>query len=367
MVARTLLIVGLLTGLWASPAGADLPKRSPRAQLVQVLRGGKQALVLDRQTDDYIVVKVGDLVQGFRVTDIEDDQIVLSGGGSPERLFVLPLVTAPAPPRDPSQPDRAARPGTSPALPLPPLGSPDTATSAPGTGKPAPAASEVMDPYAASTPGASPAAPIAPSPGLLDRHGAPSLPLDGDAAPTGPVTTLEPTEVRPPASGSRGPAKPPVPVVDGPVGPPPSASPAETAPATPRAKPEAVPEAAPAAKPEATIDAAAAPAPRPGEESRRLSRRELDAALSDFSAISREVQIELAPGGGVRITKLAKRSIVARAGLKVGDVVRRVAGHTIDTVDDAAAAYAAVMSSRNVLVEITRRGAPVRIRYQLVK
>jgi hypothetical protein len=45
--------------------------------------------------------------------------------------------------------------------------------------------------------------------------------------------------------------------------------------------------------------------------------------------------------------------------------VRRVAGHAIDTVDDAAAAYAAVVAAKQVVVEIERHGARIHVTYQL--
>ncbi|HEU5057948.1 MAG TPA: PDZ domain-containing protein, partial [Kofleriaceae bacterium] len=67
----------------------------------------------------------------------------------------------------------------------------------------------------------------------------------------------------------------------------------------------------------------------------------------------------------ILVTDLAKGSFPARAGIEKGDVVRRVAGHAIDTVDDAASAYAAVMKAKQVVVEIDRRGARLHITYQL--
>jgi hypothetical protein len=103
------------------------------------------------------------------------------------------------------------------------------------------------------------------------------------------------------------------------------------------------------------------------EQVKSLSRRELDWALSDFAALSRQIRIERVSGGGVRIVDLERGSFVDKLGLKRGDVVKRVAGHTIDTVDEAAAAYAALESARDVVVELERRGAPLRLRYRLTK
>lgn len=353
MHARLVLaLAAVLAGL-SSPAAADFPRKSPRASLVQVLRGGKQALVLDRASGEYQVVKVGDAVQGFRVSEIEEDQIVLASPSAPERFFVLPLIEAPASaPRDLAAVPPPAGTGapSAPAPAVPP------AADAPLEG--ADSEGDVLDPYAGSggaslagdasvldpygatpDPGGIPsviappssraptpdagAGSVSPSPGGAIAGGAigidPGLDVDSvsgsgaGAPPTKPkVTTVEPTEVRP---GSPSPA--------------------------------------------------AAPSPR--EEARKLSRRQLDAALADFSALAKQIRIERIAGGGVRIAELERRSFFAGLGLERGDVVRRVAGHPIDTVDEAAAAYAALGSARDVLVEIERRGATHRIRYQLIK
>ena len=89
--------------------------------------------------------------------------------------------------------------------------------------------------------------------------------------------------------------------------------------------------------------------------------------MADFSALSRQIQIEPADGGGVRVLAIAGRSLFARLGIQTGDVIRRVAGHSIDTVDGAAAAYGVLASSRSVAVELERRGAVVRLRYRLTR
>ena len=98
---------------------------------------------------------------------------------------------------------------------------------------------------------------------------------------------------------------------------------------------------------------------------RKLSRKELNRALADFAALTRDIKIERAAGGGVLVSDLAKGSFPARVGIQKGDIVRRVAGHAIDTVDDAASAYAAVMAAKQVVVEIERRGARLQLTYQL--
>ncbi len=294
MFGRALLLVAPLA-LFAVPARAEAPPpaRAPRATLVEVLRGGKQVLVLDRTTGDYTVMKVGDAIQGFRITAIEDDQIVLVSP-KPERHFVLPLFDpTPLPAKKPGAPaarSTVAPPPVAPAMAAPAPVAPPAAAEALADG----VTDDVMDPY-------------------------------------GPTDT-------PPAEE------------------PPSAPPA-AAPAAPTSTPPAA--AAPTPAP------AAAKAPAARSEKRKLSRKQLNRALADFAALTRDIKIERATGGGILVTDLAKGSFPARAGIEKGDVVRRVAGHAIDTVDDAASAYAAVMAARQVVVEIERRGARLHLTYQL--
>ena len=308
MFRRALLLVAPLA-LFAVTARAEAPPtRAPRATLVEVLRGGKQVLVLDRTTGDYAVMKVGDAIQGFRITAIEDDQIVLVSP-KPERHFVLPLFDPTPLPAKKTAPVTAVAPtAKAPAAEPTPPAAPGPAADAMADG----VTDDVMDPYGPTdTPAAEPPPPAA-----------------APAAPTSP----------PPAAVAPTPA--------------PAAPAAAEAPAAPAAAK------APAAP-------AAAKAPAAKSVKRKLSRKELNRALADFAALTRDIKIERAAGGGVLVSDLAKGSFPARVGIQKGDIVRRVAGHAIDTVDDAASAYAAVMAAKHVVVEIERRGARLQLTYQL--
>jgi hypothetical protein len=310
MSARAVLLVLSSLPLFAAsvraeppPAHVDAPPRAPRATLVEVLRGGKQVLVLDRATGEYAVLKVGDSIQGFRIASIEDDQIVLVSP-KPERHFVLPLF------------DRT---------PLPPMKAP-LATG-----------NEPVDPYGAPAPAAAaPPATTPPADGVLDPYGPAEIPV-----------VVAPEKSRAAATPAPAPTSAPA------TAPAPTPAPASKDPAPAAAPP------APSATP------APAPVANPKSEKRRLSRKEMNKALSDFAALSREIKIERAAGGGILVSDLAKGSFPARLGIEKGDIVRRVAGHAIDTVDDAAGAYAAVMAARQVVVEIERHGARLQFTYQL--
>jgi hypothetical protein len=433
-----LVLVAAASSLAVSPAAAQVSQKAPRASLVQVLRGGKQALILDRVRGEYEVVRVGDSIHGLRVAEIEPDQIVLATPSPPERYFVLPLVeAAPAPgapkagavdPRtgeagpDPGVRDDAPPAAGAPAAPGP--ASPDSAlpdSALPDSALPD-SASPDRSPDRGSPDRGSPdrGSPDAPPPGdrtgpadappdegdVLDPYGSPGdvggdgsqAPVDSYADPYGPVGSGLPSVIAPPDSRAD----------PGPSAPDPARRPDQRAPAPPDRAPTPDPEldadspdrlpeddlgddgldddfddpdAEPIApeppandsnvtkvKPTEVQPGAAPPRPRAKDDQvKDLSRRELDWALSDFAALSKQIRIERASGGGVRIVDLERGSFVDKLGLKRGDVVKRVAGHSIDTVDEAAAAYAALESARDVVVELERRGAPLRLRYRLTK
>lgn len=128
----------------------------------------------------------------------------------------------------------------------------------------------------------------------------------------------------------------------------------------------------------ARLDAppAAAPAPEPANpepakkpapllETRDLKRAELDAALADFDALSKEIQVELVAGGGVRVVGLARGSLLYRMGLRKDDVVRAVAGERLTSVDAAARVYARLLAVEEFTVELERGDRPVVYTYKL--
>ncbi|HWM85601.1 MAG TPA: hypothetical protein VNO33_07180 [Kofleriaceae bacterium] len=403
-----------------------------------MLQGGRQALILDRASGEYEVVKLGDTIHGLRVVEIEEDQIVLVTPTPPERYFVLPLIE-PVPAQKPAAgtPEGAAPafPGEPPASKDPTPGGP-TGFSEPEAGagpdssgidasgndasgiedgdvpstlEPNPdgddvgdvapvdgsevrpenhvekdveggAGGGVMDPYATDPPSESQDS------SMLDPYGSdPGSDIPSVIAP--PASRAEPDPRTPPAapktpkSEPRPPKKdlsapPPAPPdfddefdVEPELDPGPGAGPREETDATPvEPDPDRRDSKVTTVEPTEVQPGARNQAPAASkEQARPLSRRDLDSALADFSSLARQLQIERAQGGGVRIIEIERGSFFAQLGLQRGDVVKRVAGHEVDTVDEAADAYAALARAKHVLVEIERRGAPVRIRYRLTR
>lgn len=95
-------------------------------------------------------------------------------------------------------------------------------------------------------------------------------------------------------------------------------------------------------------------AEEPVEQSVTLERADLNDALSDFDRLTKEVQVERAVGGGVRIKGISKGSFFYRAGLRQGDVVQAVAGERLTNMESAARVYARVQASDEFDVEVDR-------------
>ena len=106
--------------------------------------------------------------------------------------------------------------------------------------------------------------------------------------------------------------------------------------------------------------------PEPPKTSFTVHRKQLDAGLSDFSRIEKEVTMSLA-SGGVRLDKVTKESFFFEMGLRNGDLVKKVDGTAIKGLDDAAAVYARLGKAKKFSVEIERGGAPLTLKYQITK
>jgi type II secretory pathway component PulC len=97
-----------------------------------------------------------------------------------------------------------------------------------------------------------------------------------------------------------------------------------------------------------------------------VSRKELDAALSDFSKIGKQVTMSLVDGG-VAMKRVAPDSFFHAMGLRDGDLVKKVDGTAIKSLDDAARVYARLGKAKRFEVTLDRAGEPVTLRYTITK
>jgi type II secretory pathway component PulC len=97
-----------------------------------------------------------------------------------------------------------------------------------------------------------------------------------------------------------------------------------------------------------------------------VSRKELDSALSDFSKIGKQVTMSIVDGG-VAMKRVAPDSFFHAMGLRDGDLVRKVDGTALKSLDDAARVYARLGKAKRFEVSIDRAGEPLTLRYTITK
>jgi type II secretory pathway component PulC len=390
MRIRTFALVGLAAlaplGL---PAFAE-PAPGGRRVIGQAL-SNTQAVLMDEESGEYRVVRLGDTLNGARVVAIGAEDVVLIHGGTQELLKLAPdprprVKVLMEPMVINIKPMAAAAPAVAAA---------PAAAPAPGVAAaPAVAAAPVAAPAVIAAPAVAVAAPVVPPPAApvvvaAPPHGSEpvvlSVPKNGTVIVTPPGATGAPiaaaqtasrTETTPPAAAAAPApvAAPPViaaPVIAAPVAPAPVAAPAPlAAPAPVAAPPPPAPLAAPApiAAPPAPLVPAPASAPAPVTASNAVTsipRADLERGLGDFQTLDASVAIEVAAQGGFRVAELQRGSFLNRMGLQKGDVIMRVDGRPLRTAEDASAAYNWVRVADHFVVDLVRDGQPLTLRFRV--
>ncbi|HEY4239709.1 MAG TPA: PDZ domain-containing protein [Kofleriaceae bacterium] len=358
------------------PAAAPIHLKSP-LRLVRTLPDTQQALLFDREKKTHVLVEAGGMVDGMKVTAIDDDEVTLEGDGGNQMVLAAPNdgwrhrkgarkaeAQMPEDPyADPAEtgdaPEVAVKAVPAPdappafAAPAPPtVAAPADAKAAPAEVKaaPAPAPAEVKaapatapaEVKAAAAPAEVKAAPApaevkaapAPAPAEVKAAPAPAAPAAAEVAPTAPVAA----EVAPAAA---------------------EAPPADAAPAPAAARPSKKQvEAANAEVAQAAAEMGMAPS---GDVEIALGRAEVNAALLDFGRLTSSIRGEFT-ADGVRIDGVAEGSLFARAGLRAGDLVTAVNGAPVRGLDDAADLYAQAEGARAMTVQVVRGGKPIALR-----
>ncbi len=311
-----------------APAPAPTRQKVP-LRVVRILSETNQALVYDRTGGGtYLLVTVGEKVGLYTVEAIDEDEVTLSGNGT---QIVLAAPDRSWRRRNGNGEERAPRAVRSgePA-PADPYEAP--ATGGPTTGGPAP-----TDPYAEEV--RQVRAPRAGEP--ADPYQAPAT---GAPGPSDPYAE-EIREVRAPRPVDPAPAAPAAP---------PAGASDLRAPAPATTLPPVTPS--PAVTP-----APAAPAIAPPAGDPVLTRREVDAALANFGALTVAFRATFTPAG-VRVDSILDGSLFSKAGLRAGDVIASVDGRPLRSLDDVAALYARAGSLRTVTAQVVRGGKTLTLR-----
>jgi hypothetical protein len=345
------------------------PIETPSIAVSAIMTEVGQALVWDAKQGEYVVIKVGQLIQGFRVRAIFPQQVVIEGK-QPGQNFIFALTprdqlnkkleNSRRTPMDPYGANPGARPMDpyAPAKIVTPKG-PVPQVLAPKSSR---ASDKPLDPY--------PEAPTKKVPSVKAPRGSSSQPVDpyGGPSKSKPVDPYASTPVDPYAKAKSKKGGAPV----NPYGAPAKSKPvdsndsAKSKPVDPYAAIPSVKAPSKSGPVDPYDKVARVPAAeiKPKVRRTRLSRREFDKALSDFHSLSKEVELEPASGGGFRVAAVGRGSYFHRIGLRKGDVVLEVAGIKLRSIDDAASVYAQVASSKRFEARLLRRGQPLIIKFR---
>src|SRR5205085_2033925 len=105
----------------------------------------------------------------------------------------------------------------------------------------------------------------------------------------------------------------------------------------------------------------AKPEPPKAPEPAKLSKKEVNTALLDFTALVGSIDGTFV-AQGLELDKVKTGSIFAKAGLVAGDVIVAVDGRAMKSIDDAADLYARAGGMKQAKVEIVRGGKPQTLR-----
>lgn len=121
-----------------------------------------------------------------------------------------------------------------------------------------------------------------------------------------------------------------------------------------------------AGSPTGVFETSAGPPESPAvrDEHVTVSRADLDAALSDFTALSQEIQVTR-EGQRIRIQQLATGSFPHRLGLRTGDLLVSVADKSIYDLDAAAQAYAVLTRADQFEIKLYRGDKRMKIHVRL--
>ena len=317
---RRVLASVLFAGLFSSaafaeeaapppPAPAPAAARKTPLRVVRVLSETHQALLFDKTKGTHVLVETGTTIDGFKVDDIDDDTVTLTPiDGGAQIVLAGP---------DPSW--RRHRDGT-PAATKPAAQPEDPYVSA------AP-----VDPYAdeihtAEAPGSTPAPSTTPA----------TAPI---AAGDGGVRTVQAPNATPA----------PVRTVQAPTNDA-AAAPTDTAAAAAALNAAGI----------RTVQAPDASAPV-ADGPTVIAKADVHAALSNFGSLAGSMRGAFTPTGA-RLDAVAPDSLLAKAGLRAGDVITSINNQPLRSIDDAANLYARAGSMTGATIQIQRAGKPMSLR-----
>ncbi|MEO6772367.1 MAG: PDZ domain-containing protein [Kofleriaceae bacterium] len=384
----------------AAPSPARAAKKLP-LRVVRVLADTQQALLFDRSKSTHVLVEVGTQIDGFAVTDIDDDTVTLTAEGGQQIVLAGPdpswrghehhaaqqpakaIVQAPedpyaaATPVDPYGPygDDSAMPATAPITAgqggvrtaeapasAPTTGTAGTAGSggvrtAEAPGAPANVTVEAAIPSStiptAATAAFTPTAPTLPP--IISAAAPVAAPVAAPSAePAAPIDTSSS------AAWSTTPVDPTTAALVGAMTDP---KPAKATSSQAKAD-KVIPSVSATGTPAGAETSLPAAASAPGETVTVLAKADVTAALGNFGALATAVRGSFG-AGGAHLDAVAPDSLFAKAGLQAGDTITAINHRPLRSLDDAATLYARAGSMTAATIQVLRAGKPLSLRLSI--
>jgi membrane-associated protease RseP (regulator of RpoE activity) len=92
-----------------------------------------------------------------------------------------------------------------------------------------------------------------------------------------------------------------------------------------------------------------------------IAKADVHTALSNFGALAGSMRGAFTPAGA-RLDVVAPDSLLAKAGLRAGDVITSINSQPLRSIDDAANLYARAGSMTAATIQIQRAGKPMSLR-----
>jgi len=356
---------------------APAPTKKVGLRVVRVLDDTHQALMFDKAKGTHVLVDIGKQIDGFTVTDIDEDTVTLTAEGGQQIVLAGPDPSWRGHGEHRAAKAKAAAVKTAAATPEDPY-----ASAAP------------MDPYAddgvrtAEAPSTTPItageggvrtaeAPstAAPSDGIrtAEAPGAPAKIIVSDAAiPSSTIPTAAPivSASAPVAEPVAAPSAEPIAPQDTSSSAAWSTTPTAAQPVDPEAaaiadlfsdspKPDA--KTKPSAKPPAKVATVSAATPAVADGATAIAKADVSAALGNFGALASAVRGSFG-AGGAHLDAVAPDSLFAKAGLQAGDTITAVNNQPLRSLDDAATLYARAGAMKSCTIQLIRAGKPLSLR-----
>ncbi len=101
----------------------------------------------------------------------------------------------------------------------------------------------------------------------------------------------------------------------------------------------------------------------------KIERSEIEEAISDVNNLMKQARIrphfKNGKPDGLTLTRIKRKSVFTKLGLKSGDIIMGVDGKLIESVDDGLKFYDSLKTSSNVELQIKRRGRTQTINYEI--